>query len=263
MSKYHTNETAIRKYKSEYHRLMVHEARLNEQLHHLLKRIKAIQEDEKQSLADQILLTKLLTHATQQKAELEAQPASKERDKQLKKAEKEYKEVNAKYKRNEYHLAVLEKKKDKDNAAKYVLKELKRDAVRIRIKTAYDIWKRLEQEEQYEFMDFEMFQALYFVKQIKQAAVQKETMVKEALKNIMTSLSKPAEIATRFIPVVYATRNVDSVIPSRHNTDFSKTLCSIKAEADILNHCFERAFSPNSKATSVILVQRESCSDLR
>ncbi|MDJ1503735.1 hypothetical protein [Xanthocytophaga agilis] len=172
MPRYHTNTTAIRKYKSEYYRLMVYEARLNHELFRMEQRIRAIQEDEEQSLANQTLLTKLLAHATQQKTELEAQPVSKERNKQLKKAEKEYKEVNAKYKRNEYHLAVLEKKKDKDNAAKYIVKELKRDQVRIRIKTAYDIWKRLEQEEQYEFMDFELFKALNFVKQIEKASVQ-------------------------------------------------------------------------------------------
>ncbi|MDJ1470403.1 hypothetical protein [Xanthocytophaga flava] len=167
MARYHTNTTAIRKYKSEYYRLMAEEARLNLELFRMAHRIKAIQEDEEQSLANQTLLMTLLAYATEQKAKLEAKPASKERDKQLKKAEKEYKEVNAKYKRNEYHLAVLEKKKDKDNATKYVLKEMKRDQVRIRIKTAYDIWKRLEQEEQYECMDFELFKALHFVKQIQ------------------------------------------------------------------------------------------------
>ncbi|MDJ1501042.1 hypothetical protein [Xanthocytophaga agilis] len=175
MPHYHTNTTAIRKYKSDYYGLMVYEARLNHELFRMEQRILAIQEDEEHSLANQTLLTTLLAHATQQKAELEAQPTSKDRDKQLKKAEKEYKEINAKYKRNEYHLAVLDKKKDKDNAAKYVLKELKRDEVRIRIKTAYDIWKKLEQEEQYEFMDFELFKALHFVKQSKQAATQTTT----------------------------------------------------------------------------------------
>ncbi|MDJ1480343.1 hypothetical protein QNI16_07595 [Cytophagaceae bacterium YF14B1] len=248
MPKYHTNETAIRKYKSEYYRLMVHEARLNEQLYHLLKRIKAIQEDEKQSLADQTLLTKLLTHATQQKAELEAQPASKERNKQLKKAEKEYKEINAKYKRNEYHLAVLEKKKDKDNVVKYLLKEQNRDQVRIRIKKAYDIWKRLEQEEQYELMDFEMFQALYFVKQIKQATLQEEASTKEALKSTPPPLSKPTETVTRFIPVFYSTRNINYAAKSNHKTTFSRiiipSLHDIKAEVDILNYWFERSFRP-------------------
>ncbi|MDJ1504603.1 hypothetical protein [Xanthocytophaga agilis] len=233
MPKYHTNKTAIRKYKSEYHRLLAHEARLNEQLHHLLKRIKAIQKDEEQSLANQTLLITLLAHATQQKAELEAQPASKERDKQLKKAEKEYKEVNAQYKRNEYHLAVLEKKKDKDNAAKYILKELKRDQVRIRAKAAYDIWKRLEQEEQYEFMDFELFKALYFVKQIKQADFQKETTIQKALKRTTLSLPKPTETTTRFIPFVYVTRNSGAVVPSHHSTNFSRiTITSSLSSVD-------------------------------
>ncbi|MDJ1483132.1 MULTISPECIES: hypothetical protein [Xanthocytophaga] len=167
MARYHTNTTAIRKYRSEYYRLMKEEARLNEQLHHMLKRIKKNTEDEKQSQANHIHLTNLLAQATQQKAELEAQPASKERNKQLKKAESVWKDLNVQYKRNDLHLAVLDKKKDKDNATKYILKELKRDQVRIRIKTAYDIWKRLEQEEQYEFMDFEMFKALHFVKQVQ------------------------------------------------------------------------------------------------
>lgn len=148
MSRYHTNSTAIRKNRSEYYRLRAYEARLNEQLYHMLKRIKQIEEDEKLSLVNQKLLTYLLAQATLHKAELEAQPDSKERNKQLKKAEKEYKEVNAKYKRNEYHLAVLEKKKDKDNAAKYILKENKRDQVSIRIQVAYDTWMQLEQAQQ-------------------------------------------------------------------------------------------------------------------
>ncbi|MDJ1467766.1 hypothetical protein QNI19_12960 [Cytophagaceae bacterium DM2B3-1] len=148
MSRYHTNSTAIRKNRSEYYRLRAYEARLNEQLHHMLKRIKQIEENEKLSLANQKLLTYLLAQATLQKAELEAQPDSKERNKQLKKAEKEFKEVDARYKRNEYHLAVLEKKKDKDNAAKYILKENKRDQVSIRIQIAYDTWMQLEQAQQ-------------------------------------------------------------------------------------------------------------------
>ncbi|MDJ1479738.1 hypothetical protein QNI16_04520 [Cytophagaceae bacterium YF14B1] len=148
MSRYHTNSTAIRKNRSEYYRLRAYEARLNEQLHHMLKRIKAIQEDEERSLTNKKLLTYLLAQATLQKAELEAQPDSKERNKQLKKAEKEFKEVDARYKRNEYHLAVLEKKKDKDNAAKYILKENKRDQVSIRIQIAYDTWMQLEQAQQ-------------------------------------------------------------------------------------------------------------------
>ncbi|MDJ1494245.1 hypothetical protein QNI19_14980 [Cytophagaceae bacterium DM2B3-1] len=195
MPRYHTNTTAIRKYKSDYYGLMVYEARLNHELFRMGQRIKAIQQDEKQSLADQTLLTKLLAHATQHKDELEAQPASKERDKQLKKAEKEYKEVNAQYKRNEYHLAVLEKKKDKDNAAKYVLKELKRDAVRIRIKTAYDSWKRLEQEEQYEFMDFEMFKALHFVKQVQVSQKQSAAPTCEAALSRSGTSATPASPA--------------------------------------------------------------------
>ncbi|MDJ1479486.1 hypothetical protein QNI16_03250 [Cytophagaceae bacterium YF14B1] len=211
MPRYHTNTTAIRKYKSEYYGLMVYEARLNHELFRMEQRIKAIKEDEKQSLADQILLTKLLAHATQQKAQLEAQPASKERNKQLKKAEKEFTEVNAKHKRNEYHLAVLEKKKDKDNAAKYVLKELKRDEVRIRIKTAYDIWKKLEQEEQYEFMDFELFKALHFVKQSKQAATQTTTNTQSELaseKPLSVAGVKPfiQEKSTRVIVNAYSNR---------------------------------------------------------
>ncbi|MDJ1501390.1 hypothetical protein [Xanthocytophaga agilis] len=148
MSRYHTNSTAIRKNRSEYYRLRAYEARLNEQLHHMLKRIKAIQEDEERSLTNKKLLTYLLAQATLQKAELEAQPDSKEHNKQLKKAEKEFKEVDARYKRNEYHLAVLEKKKDKDNAAKYILKENKRDQVSIRIQIAYDTWMQLEQAQQ-------------------------------------------------------------------------------------------------------------------
>ncbi|MDJ1494404.1 hypothetical protein QNI19_15780 [Cytophagaceae bacterium DM2B3-1] len=160
MSKYHTNSTSIRKYRSEYYRLRAYEARLNEQLHHMKKRIRQIQQDEEQSLATQALLVVLLAHATQRKAELEVQPASKERNKQLKKAEKEFKEVNAKYKRNEYHLAVVEKKKDKDNTAKYILKEAKRDDVTARIQAAHDVWKKFEQIEQQEEADFNAFKAM-------------------------------------------------------------------------------------------------------
>ncbi|MDJ1483294.1 hypothetical protein QNI16_22540 [Cytophagaceae bacterium YF14B1] len=160
MSKYHTNSTSIRKYRSEYYRLRAYEARLNEQLHHMKKRIRQIQQDEEQSLATQALLVVLLAHATQQKAKLEAQPESKERNKQLKKAEKEFKEVNAKYKRNEYHLAVVEKKKDKDNTAKYILKEAKRDDVTVRIQAAHDAWKKFEQIELQEEADFNAFKAM-------------------------------------------------------------------------------------------------------
>ncbi|MDJ1502209.1 hypothetical protein [Xanthocytophaga agilis] len=196
MPRYHTNTTAIRKYKSDYYGLMVYEARLNHELFRMAQRIKAIQKDESQSLADQTLLTKLLVYATQQKEELEAQPASKERDKQLKKAEKEYKEVNAKHKRNEYHLAVLEKKKDKDNAAKYVLKEMKRDQVRIRIKTAYAIWKKLEKEQQEDFMDFEMFQALKTVKQIQSTTIQITSTT--ASKTGCTSTKQPVDIVKKW-----------------------------------------------------------------
>ncbi|MDJ1485531.1 hypothetical protein QNI16_33885 [Cytophagaceae bacterium YF14B1] len=159
--------------------------------------------------------TSLLAHTTQQKAELEAKPASKERDKQLKKAEKEYKEANASYKRNEYHLAVLEKKKDKDNAAKYVLKEMKRDQVRIRIKAAYDIWKKLEQAEQYEFMDFELFKALHFVEQIKQASAQTTTISKTT-----QHVEKPFSI-NKLVPLVnvYSPRNILFVYNTRPQKD--------------------------------------------
>ncbi|MDJ1499971.1 hypothetical protein [Xanthocytophaga agilis] len=166
----HTTTSAIRKYRSEYYRLMVEEARLNEQLHHMLKRIRKIAQDEKQSLANHIHLTNLLAQATLQKAEQEAQPVSKERNKQLKKAESVWKDITIQHKRNDLRLAVLDKKKDKDNATKYILKELKRDQIRIRAKAAYAIWKQLEQTEQYEFMDFEMFKALHFVKTQKQIA---------------------------------------------------------------------------------------------
>ncbi|MDJ1496486.1 hypothetical protein QNI19_26355 [Cytophagaceae bacterium DM2B3-1] len=211
MPRYHTNTTAIRKYKSDYYRLMVYEARLNHELFRMEQRILAIQKDEKQSIANQTLFTTLLTHTTQQKTELEAQPASKERDKQLKKMEKEYKEINAQYKRNEYHLAVLEKKKDKDNAAKYVLKEMKRDQVRIRIKTAYDSWKKLEQAEQYEFMDFELFKALHFVKQIEKACVQTITsthpdQIPEKALTVSYYSSGVNEKSPRFILFAYTTR---------------------------------------------------------
>ncbi|MDJ1469639.1 hypothetical protein QNI19_11630 [Cytophagaceae bacterium DM2B3-1] len=145
MPRYHTNSTAIRKFRSEYYRLRAYKARLNEQLHHMLKRIKQIEEDEKLSLAKHILLTKLLAHADQQKAELEAQAVSKQRDKQLKKAEKELKELRVQYKRNDLHLVVLDRKKDKDNMANYILKEAKRDQVTVRIQSAYTSWKKLEQ----------------------------------------------------------------------------------------------------------------------
>lgn len=140
----HTTASAIRKYRSAYYQLMAHEARLNEQLHHMLKRIKAIQEDEELSLANHIHLTNLLHNAARQKAELEAQPVSKERNRQLKKAESVWKDVNIQYKRSDLRLAVIDRKKDKDNAAKYVLKENYRDQVRLRAEVAYATWKELE-----------------------------------------------------------------------------------------------------------------------
>ncbi|MDJ1483997.1 hypothetical protein QNI16_26105 [Cytophagaceae bacterium YF14B1] len=173
--KKYTTDSTIRKYRSEYYRLMAEEARLNEQLHHMIKRIRKIAQDEKQSLADHIHLTNLLAQATQQKAELEAKPASKERNKQLKKAESVWKDLTIQYKRSDLRLAVLDRKKDKDNAAKYILKELKRDQVRIRAKAAYDIWKKSEQAEKYEFIDFEMFMALHIVKTQQKALVTTQT----------------------------------------------------------------------------------------
>ncbi|MDJ1486109.1 hypothetical protein QNI16_36845 [Cytophagaceae bacterium YF14B1] len=60
MPRYHTNTTAIRKYKSEYYGLLVYEARLNHQLFRMAQRIKAIQKDEEQSLANQALLTEVV-----------------------------------------------------------------------------------------------------------------------------------------------------------------------------------------------------------
>ncbi|MDJ1499904.1 hypothetical protein [Xanthocytophaga agilis] len=185
--KKYTTDSTIRKYRSEYYRLMAEEARLNEQLHHMLKRIRKIAQDEKQSLANHIHLTNLLAQATQQKAELEAQPASKERNKQLKKAESVWKDLTIQYKRSDLRLAVLDRKKDKDNAAKYILKELKRDQVRIRAKAAYDIWKKSEQAEKYEFMDFEMFIALHIVKtQQKALAITQTDDVASAPETVLT-----------------------------------------------------------------------------
>ncbi|MDJ1499102.1 hypothetical protein [Xanthocytophaga agilis] len=140
----HTTASALRKYRSEYYRLMAQEARLNEQLYHMLKRIKAIKADEERTLANHTHLTALLSQATRQKAELEAQPVSKERNKQLKKAESVWKDIHIQYKRSDLRLAVLDRKKDKDNAANYVLKENYRDQVRLRADVAYAMWKELE-----------------------------------------------------------------------------------------------------------------------
>lgn len=197
MSKYHTNSAIIRKYRFEYYRLRAYEARLNEQLYHMKQRIKAIAKDEEQSLANQVLLTMLLAYATRQKQELEALPASKERNRQLKKAEKEFKEVNAQYKRNEYHLAVLEKRKDKDNAAKYCLKEAKRDEVTVRIQAAYDTWKKFEQIEQQEEADFNTFKVMVLAKK-------EETSV--AVNQVVNTVNARLHASPRIISLVQSHR---------------------------------------------------------
>ncbi|MDJ1503184.1 hypothetical protein [Xanthocytophaga agilis] len=197
MSKYHTNSTSIRKYRSEYYRLRAYEARLNEQLHHMKKRIRQIQQDEEQSLATQALLVVLLAHAIQRKAKLEAQPESKERNKQLKKAEKEFKEVNAQYKRNEYHLAVVEKKKDKDNTAKYILKEVKRDDVTVRIQAAYETWKKFEQIEQQEEADFNAFKVV-------QLAKKEESTI--AVNQVVSPFNTKVHLSPRIVSLVQSHR---------------------------------------------------------
>ncbi|MDJ1482968.1 hypothetical protein QNI16_20870 [Cytophagaceae bacterium YF14B1] len=154
-----TLASAIRKNRSDYYRLLAFEARENERIHHMKKRIKLLAEDEKISRALQLHLTGLLSQLQNQKTELEQAAPSKERDKTLKKVEKEFKEIDKKYKRNEHHLAVLESKKDKDNAAKLVLKEAKRDEISVRVQVAYANWKYFEQLEQQENIDFEAFVA--------------------------------------------------------------------------------------------------------
>ncbi|MDJ1484187.1 hypothetical protein QNI16_27055 [Cytophagaceae bacterium YF14B1] len=156
-----TTQDTIRKYRAEYYRLRKQEARLNHELFRMKNRIKQLAEAEKQSIANHALLTDLLARTEQQIAELEAQPASKQRDKQLKKAEKELKDVHVKYKRSDLHLAVIDRKKDKDNAAKYILKETKRDDVTVRIQAAYETWQKFEQIQQQENTDFEAFAIQY------------------------------------------------------------------------------------------------------
>ncbi|MDJ1472384.1 hypothetical protein [Xanthocytophaga flava] len=154
-----TLASAIRKNRSDYYRLLAFEARENERIHHMKKRIKLLAEDEQTSRVLQLHLTGLLHQLQNQKTELEQAASSKERDKTLKKVEKEFKEIDKKYKRNEHHLAVIESKKDKDNVAKLVLKEAKRDEICVRAQAAYANWKYFEQLEQQENIDFEAFVA--------------------------------------------------------------------------------------------------------
>ncbi|MDJ1479325.1 hypothetical protein QNI16_02440 [Cytophagaceae bacterium YF14B1] len=198
MPRYHSNTTAIRKYRSEYYRLRKQEARMNHELFRMKNRIKHLAEDEKQSIANHTLLTKLLAHAEQQKAELEAQPVSKQRDKQLKKAERELKDVRVKYKRSDLHLAVIDQKKDKDNAAKYILKEAKRDEVTARIEAAYETWQKFEQLEQQENADFEA----YVLQQQAQVTTEVKPLTQEAPYLPKTPLSE-VQTSARFIAYVY------------------------------------------------------------
>lgn len=198
MPRYHSNTTAIRKYRSEYYRLRKQEARMNHELFRMKNRIKDLAKDEEQSLTNHTLLTKLLAHAEQQKAELEAQPASKQRDKQLKKAEKELKDVRVKYKRSDLHLAVIDQKKDKDNVAKYILKEAKRDDVTIRIEAAYEAWKKFEQLEQQENADFEAF----VLQQQAKVTTEAKSLTQEAPSLPKTPLSE-VQTSARFIAYVY------------------------------------------------------------
>jgi chromosome segregation ATPase len=150
MAKKRTLPENIRKYKQEYLRLGVQEARLTQQLYRMKKRIKSLAEEEQLHLSEKALLSKLLQGLHQQKTDLESQPASKQRDTQLKRVEKEYKQVKAKHSRNQYQLDKLEVKKDKDNVVKLLVKEARLDQVRIRLKAAYETWMQLEQMQQYE-----------------------------------------------------------------------------------------------------------------
>jgi hypothetical protein len=135
----------IRKYKQEYLRLLAYEARLNHQFFKMKKHIKLLAQEEELRLTEKAMLTEQLQKIQQQKTDLESQPASKQRNTQLKRIEKEHKQVKAKHSRNQYQLDQLEVRKDKDNAVKLLLKEAKLEDVRIRIQAAYETWMRLEQ----------------------------------------------------------------------------------------------------------------------
>jgi hypothetical protein len=150
MAKKRTLPENIRKYKQEYLRLGVQEARLTQQLYRMKKRIKLLAQEEELRLSEKALLGELLQQVHQQKTDLESQPASKQRNTQLKRVEKEYKQVKAKHSRNQYQLDKLEVKKDKDNVVKLLVKEARLDQVRIRLKAAYETWMQLEQIQQYE-----------------------------------------------------------------------------------------------------------------
>jgi DNA repair exonuclease SbcCD ATPase subunit len=150
MARRRTLPQNIRKYKQEYLRLLAYEARLNHQLFNMKKRIRLLAQEEQLRLTEKALLTEQLQKIQQQKEELKSLPASKQRDTQLKRIEKEYKQVKAKHSRNQYQLDQLEVKKDKDNLVKLLLKEAKRDDVRVRIQSTYETWMRLEQIQQQE-----------------------------------------------------------------------------------------------------------------
>ena len=150
MARRRTLPQNIRKYKQEYLRLLAYEARLNHQLFKMKKRIKLLAQEEELRLTEKALLTEQLQQIQQQKTEVEGQPASKQRDTQLKRVETEYKQVKAKHSRNQYQLDQLEVKKDKDNVVKLLLKEAKRNDVTVRIQSAYETWMKFEQIQQWE-----------------------------------------------------------------------------------------------------------------
>ncbi|MDJ1466673.1 hypothetical protein [Xanthocytophaga flava] len=209
MPRYHSNTIAIRKYRSEYYRLRKQEARMNHELFRMKKRMKDLAEDEENSLTNHKLLTRLVAHAEHQKAELEAQPVSKQRDKQLKKAERELKDVRVKYKRSDLHLAVIDQKKDKDNASKYILKEAKRDDVTIRIEAAYEAWQKFEQLEQQENADFEA----YVLQQQAQVTTEVKSLTQETPSLPKTPLSE-VQTSTRFTAYVYPAKTQRLVFQS-------------------------------------------------
>jgi len=150
MSRKRTLPENIRRYKQEYLRLGVQEARLKGQLYRMKKRIRLLAEEEELRLSEKALLGELLQGLHQQKTDLESQPASKQRDTQLNRVEKEYKQVKARHSRNQYQLDKLEVRKDKDNVVKLLVKEARLEDVRIRLQSTYETWMYLEQMQQYE-----------------------------------------------------------------------------------------------------------------
>jgi len=149
MSRKLTTAQAIQKYALTYRHLLCSLARLDYQIHLLKKRLAKIAADEAKWLARRMFLTDYLQQLTELEAGLEAEGLP---EKLYKAKKKQFGKHTAKARkqwfRNEIYLINLEKRKQKDNGVKLVLKEAKREQVQLRVEHTYATLQQLEYQQQ-------------------------------------------------------------------------------------------------------------------